>query len=1367
MHTIPNAQTISNKALSRVYQIDIDVESLTEYGTGWFSGCALTAQSSPDMTRQLSSGIVIINKTRVNVSGQNTSTITPDTTLPLWVLYEIDTSGVVHVTHGTPATDPLIPGYTNNRAVIGADYILANQSSISGTLDRDLRVYCSATDYDATGTAATAISDHIADTDPHGDRAYVDAAISNIPGAGNLGTAAELDVAVSGDATPWQVVKGDDTRLTNARTPTAHATSHGSAGSDPVTLAQSQVTGLTSDLGARALSSDLIAETSARVNADNAHVAASDPHTQYALEVNLGTAAAQNTTAFEAAGAVASHASASDPHGDRVYAWNLLSAATPKAHASTHAAAGSDPITITEAQVTGLTTDLATLTTADATEASARATADALLIPLTQKGSINGVAPLNGSAVIDDSYIPASIARDAEVTSAVNSAIATLISGAPSTLDTLDEIAAALNDDPNFVSTITTLIGTKIAKSLYDANTILAANSDDTPVALTVGEQTLVGRITGGNIAALSVAQIKTLLAYASTDLSDSASIYRSGGTDVAIADGGTGASDAAGARSNLGLGSAALLASTAFVADPGSNGIAVRSAAGSSLARTITAGSAKLVVTNGSGVSGNPTIDLGSVASTDLSDSASIYKVSGTDVAVADGGTGASTAAGARTNLGVVIGTDVQAYDASLTTVATAFSSVKVPIKAHDRLRTKNPIFTKLTAAVSSTTQATIAVKSAFFTTSNLVEVIKIDSEEMLAVYGQGSTTLWVQRGINGTTAATHASGAIVRKSLVANVGAIGDSTTQGTNLSGGVGWAEMARAMYGARFGGSLGAGFFGVWRNTDSMYANSADPVWGYGAWANSGTWSYYFPSLNNAGVNWANQYASGSTSNYTTFSIPAGEIVAQADVLWVDADNFDNAWSWRYSTDNQSTWSSWADNPNPPSWPNASTTLTVTDNGRLLSYWDGTKTMTITSATSFPTAGFFELTISGGQVARFVYAGVSGNVLSSVKLIRGSGTWTSVTNQVVRMVPDLKRSKLTGFSANPTDIQIRAANAAGTSKSINLAGIDLWSTAPVLGVTKGMKFHNLGYDGQRIHFFVANATYDDVIFTSATPTITSSKVSFDANYHPNRLVISPNVTYGTRILSVLSSTQALMTANASASGTAITTIGEYTSSDWSKILDGFSGSIVFDEIIVMTTNDQFEAERFVTDAVTSTAGTGKTITSATGNFTALDVGKAITCTGVPSNAVIASINSSTSVESSLTSTSSGSGRTLTLYPTPSFVYRVGMDAIRVLYERVKNYCDLIIVAPFEQGGARLTTGELSSGQSIMQQQWRQAMKDAATTYGLSSLDIFQAWSAEGYVGYAAAAAGGLMIDTLHESTTGCRDLASRIGKIEEVF
>jgi len=51
-----------------------------------------------------------------------------------------------------------------------------------------------------------------------------------------------------------------------------------------------------------------------------------------------------------------------------------------------------------------------------------------------------------------------------------------------------------------------------LEKSLFDANTILAANTDNTPLALTVPEQTLVGRITAGTIDALTPAEVRTLL---------------------------------------------------------------------------------------------------------------------------------------------------------------------------------------------------------------------------------------------------------------------------------------------------------------------------------------------------------------------------------------------------------------------------------------------------------------------------------------------------------------------------------------------------------------------------------------------------------------------------------------------------------------------------------------------------------------------------------------------------------------------------------------------------------------------------------------------------------------------------------------
>jgi len=47
----------------------------------------------------------------------------------------------------------------------------------------------------------------------------------------------------------------------------------------------------------------------------------------------------------------------------------------------------------------------------------------------------------------------------------------------------------------------------------FDANTILKADSNNTPVALTIAEQRIVGRITAGVITALTAAQVNTLLA--------------------------------------------------------------------------------------------------------------------------------------------------------------------------------------------------------------------------------------------------------------------------------------------------------------------------------------------------------------------------------------------------------------------------------------------------------------------------------------------------------------------------------------------------------------------------------------------------------------------------------------------------------------------------------------------------------------------------------------------------------------------------------------------------------------------------------------------------------------------------------------
>lgn len=85
----------------------------------------------------------------------------------------------------------------------------------------------------------------------HGSAGSDPVSIANTQVTG-LGTASTKNVPAAGNAASGEVVQGNDTRLTDARTPTAHAASHGSAGSDPVTVAQSQVTNLTTDLSAKA-----------------------------------------------------------------------------------------------------------------------------------------------------------------------------------------------------------------------------------------------------------------------------------------------------------------------------------------------------------------------------------------------------------------------------------------------------------------------------------------------------------------------------------------------------------------------------------------------------------------------------------------------------------------------------------------------------------------------------------------------------------------------------------------------------------------------------------------------------------------------------------------------------------------------------------------------------------------------------------------------------------------------------------------------------------------------------------------------------------------------------------------------------------
>lgn len=277
-----------------------------------------------------------------------------------------------------------------------------------------------------------------------------------------------------------------------------------------------------------------------------------------------------------------------------------------------------------------------------------------------------------------------------------------------------------------------------------------------------------------------------------------------SGITDLAVADGGTGASTAAAARTNLGLvigtdvephdnGLTALAAfntngilvqtandtfagrtittpnagltttngdgvagniainpsdDLAALEALASTGLAARTASNTWAQRTITGTAAEITVANGNGVSGNPTLSL-PAALTFTGKTVTGGTFTGiTDIAVADGGTGASTAAAARTNLGVEIGTDVQAFDADLSAIA-ALASTGIAVRS----------------AANTWVQRTITTPNAGLTTTNgngvSGNVIINPSDDLAAIEALGSTGIavrsaantWVQRTITGTT--------------------------------------------------------------------------------------------------------------------------------------------------------------------------------------------------------------------------------------------------------------------------------------------------------------------------------------------------------------------------------------------------------------------------------------------------------------------------------------------------------------------------------------------------------------------------------------------------------------------------------------
>lgn len=192
----------------------------------------------------------------------------------------------------------------------------------------------------------------------------------------------------------------------------------------------------------------------AAASASSAAASASSAAASAKTASDKATAAAASATA-----AATSASNATDGANTANIQAGLAHESADSAAASATAAAGSAKTASTKASEAS--------TSANNAAASAKAAADKYTAlvnnDLPKKANLAG-ADFTGKVTMPTA--PAGTNNTQGATTAfVAAAIASLVNGSPAALDTLQELAKALGNDPNFATTITNLIGTKLDKS--------------------------------------------------------------------------------------------------------------------------------------------------------------------------------------------------------------------------------------------------------------------------------------------------------------------------------------------------------------------------------------------------------------------------------------------------------------------------------------------------------------------------------------------------------------------------------------------------------------------------------------------------------------------------------------------------------------------------------------------------------------------------------------------------------------------------------------------------------------------------------------------------------------------------------------
>lgn len=157
MPFIPNAADAFHESQASPDSGHFETLRAGSKATGVVSGCAVTAQGTPDMTVAVASGVIAWAGAKANVTAGNL-TLTADGTNPRFYLIVASSAGVKSAVAGTPAPEmaptesgPVFPAVPANSVVLASVYVPAADTDIDANQIDDMRVFVStevATNYD-------------------------------------------------------------------------------------------------------------------------------------------------------------------------------------------------------------------------------------------------------------------------------------------------------------------------------------------------------------------------------------------------------------------------------------------------------------------------------------------------------------------------------------------------------------------------------------------------------------------------------------------------------------------------------------------------------------------------------------------------------------------------------------------------------------------------------------------------------------------------------------------------------------------------------------------------------------------------------------------------------------------------------------------------------------------------------------------------------------------------------------------------------------------------------------------------------------------------------------------------------------------